>query len=249
VTGLSRFGFFQKAVGLRLEDAEFDAHSVKTIDYLDFLSGRFRDDTLRDQLAAALPGLGRGAGTAVSAGVGAPSERAPTAADERRMGDFIIEAELGRGAMGIVYRATQISLGRKVALKVLPPVLVEDPVALGRFHREVQALGRCDHPNVVRILASGVEAGRPWYAMELVRGADLSTVFDIIVGWKGKKAVLKAGHLGAASSSYCAPLLPAPMQQRARIARLTSVSSMSPKPATASMTSMTDPRHRRSPGS
>ena len=198
-TGLSRFGFFQRAPAKRGKGPL----RIKGVEYLDYLSGRFRHDAHRDALQSAASRWMSADGTAD--GAAAADEHGDASlharsADERRFGDFIIEAELGRGAMGIVYRARQLSLGRRVALKVLPPAMLTDPIALGRFHREVQALARCDHPNVVRVLTSGVEQSRPWFAMELVEGADLSEVFATLAAWKGK-ADLKAGHLSAASSS------------------------------------------------
>ncbi|MBI4956020.1 MAG: protein kinase, partial [Myxococcales bacterium] len=185
-TGLSRFGFFQRALGRK--GSERGERKARGIEYLDYLGGAFRDDTLADELARLAPAaLGDSGGPGEDPSASDETER-PAAGrrSERRFGDFVIEAELGRGAMGIVYRATQRALGRSVALKVLPPALLEDPIALGRFHREVQALGRCDHPNVVRVLASGIEEGRPWFAMELVEGADLSTVYATLVRWKGE---------------------------------------------------------------
>lgn len=193
-TGLSRFGFLQRAVRKRRGDDPF-----KGLEYLDYLGGRFRHDAHLDQLrerAATWLDSSADEGARDDTGDGTA-----TAADERRFGDFVIETELGRGAMGIVYRANQVSLGRSVALKVLPPALLGDPIALGRFHREVQALGRCDHPNVVRVLASGAFEGRPWFAMELVEGADLSEVFSTLAEWKGRAQELTAHHLSAATSS------------------------------------------------
>ena len=182
-TGLSRFGFFQR-LGKGRKGG---------VDYVDYIGAPFRSD---ETTAAAQEALADAAGPAGEA-EGAPS---PEAADERRFGDYVIEGELGRGAMGIVYRARQISLGRVVALKVLPPTLLGDPVAMGRFHREGMVLARCDHPNVVRVLAYGIEQGRPWYAMEQVDGSDLSQVFATLSGWKGS-GELSAGHISAASAS------------------------------------------------
>ncbi|MCE9556079.1 MAG: serine/threonine protein kinase, partial [Planctomycetes bacterium] len=80
---------------------------------------------------------------------------APTAPSQRTVGDYEILAELGRGGMGVVYLARQLSLGRLVALKMLPASLAGDEVALARFRREMRALGRCEHPHIVKVLASG----------------------------------------------------------------------------------------------
>lgn len=96
------------------------------------------------------------------------------------VGDFQLLGELGRGAMGIVYRASQRSLDRVVALKVVPPMLAADPVFLSRFAREIAALARCEHPNLVKIITSGTDRDRHFYAMELVEGADLSALYRFL---------------------------------------------------------------------
>src|SRR6185295_8514868 len=96
--------------------------------------------------------------------------------DPRRFGEFELLGKLGEGGMGVVYLARQRSLDRVIALKMLPPGASDDAVAAARFRREMTALARCDHPNVVKILASGDEHGRLWYAMEYVEGADLAAV-------------------------------------------------------------------------
>jgi len=96
--------------------------------------------------------------------------------DADQVGDFKRIAELGRGAMGVVHHARQLSLDRPVALKELTAGLVDDEVARARFAREVSVLARSDHPNVVKVLTSGEKDGVPWYAMEFVDGADLSTL-------------------------------------------------------------------------
>ena len=67
-------------------------------------------------------------------------------------GDYCILGKLGEGGMGVVYLPRQESLGRLVALKMLSASTAEDPVAVARFRREIKALSRCDHPNVVKIL-------------------------------------------------------------------------------------------------
>src|SRR5437764_3101253 len=78
--------------------------------------------------------------------------------------------------MGVVYRAWQPSLGRQVALKCL--LRTGDPRAEARFAREIRALGRVEHPHLVKIFTSG-SAGEQWfYAMELVEGATLAAVCE-----------------------------------------------------------------------
>ncbi len=99
---------------------------------------------------------------------------APDEAPRRRLGEFELLSELGRGGMGVVYRAWQPSLGRQVALKCL--LKAGDSKADARFNREIHALGRVEHPNLVKVFTSGVEADRWFYAMELVDGATLAAI-------------------------------------------------------------------------
>ncbi len=92
------------------------------------------------------------------------------------LGDFEILAELGRGGMGVVYRARQVSLGREVALKVLPGYARHGRLAVQRFKAEAQAAARLHHTNIVSIYAQGEHDGQFYYAMELVDGVGLDTV-------------------------------------------------------------------------
>src|ERR1700736_208310 len=91
----------------------------------------------------------------------------------RRLGDFQIIRELGRGGMGVVYEALQISLNRKVALKVLSGTLGLTPKAVQRFHREAEAAAKLHHTNIVPVYATGEEGGTHFYAMELIDGPSL----------------------------------------------------------------------------
>ncbi len=90
-----------------------------------------------------------------------------------RLGDFEIIAELGRGGMGVVYRARQVSLGRIVALKVLPGYARHNPTAIQRFQTEAQAASRLHHTNIVAIHAQGEADGHYYYAMALIDGVSL----------------------------------------------------------------------------
>src|SRR5579871_4423205 len=94
----------------------------------------------------------------------------------RSLGEFELLSELGRGGMGIVYRAWQPSLGRQVALKKL--LDTGDTKTEARFRREIRALGKVDHPHLVKIFLSGADGDQWFYAMELVEGANLSAVCD-----------------------------------------------------------------------
>ena len=94
------------------------------------------------------------------------------------LGDFRIGREIGRGGMGIVYEAEQISLGRRVALKVLPFAAVLDPRRLARFKNEAQAAASLDHPHIVAIYSVGCERGVHYYAMQHIEGRSLAQVIE-----------------------------------------------------------------------
>jgi serine/threonine protein kinase/WD40 repeat protein len=95
-------------------------------------------------------------------------------APERTLGDFRILRELGRGGMGTVFEAEQKSMGRRVALKVLPFAALADDKALRRFRNEVRAAASLDHPHVVSVYSVGEERGVHYYAMQLIRGQTLA---------------------------------------------------------------------------
>src|SRR5947207_6022252 len=94
----------------------------------------------------------------------------------RRLGEFELVRELGRGGMGVVYEAVQTSLGRHVALKVLGPGLGLTPQAIVRFRREAAAAAKLHHTNIVPVYATGEEGGTHFYAMELIDGPSLDRV-------------------------------------------------------------------------
>jgi serine/threonine-protein kinase len=84
-----------------------------------------------------------------------------------------IEAVAGRGGMGIVYRATQLSLGRPVAVKLIAPERAGDPGFRERFERESRVAAAIDHPNVIPVYAAGEEGGHLYLVMRYVKGIDL----------------------------------------------------------------------------
>jgi len=104
------------------------------------------------------------------------SESKPDPLVGRTVDGYRIDELLGRGGMGTVYRATQLSLGRPVALKVLPGSLAEDPQFLQRFHREADILSKLSHPGIVTVFDRGDAEGRPYLVMELVEGTSLREV-------------------------------------------------------------------------
>ncbi|UCG17049.1 MAG: serine/threonine protein kinase, partial [Phycisphaerales bacterium] len=94
----------------------------------------------------------------------------------RQLGDYRIVREIGRGGMGVVYEAEQVSLGRKVALKVLPFAAVLDQRQLHRFKNEAQAAAQLHHQNIVPVYSVGCERGVHYYAMQYIEGQTLGAV-------------------------------------------------------------------------
>jgi hypothetical protein len=94
----------------------------------------------------------------------------------KTLGDFEIIREIGRGGMGVVYEASQRSLNRRVALKVLSSGLGLTTKAVTRFRREAEAAAKLHHTNIVPIYATGEEHGIHFYAMELIDGPSLDQV-------------------------------------------------------------------------
>jgi len=92
-----------------------------------------------------------------------------------RVGPFEIVDVLGQGGMGVVYNARLPGSSDRVAVKTVP---VAEEGLLSSMRREIHALGRLVHPGVVRVLDSGVDGGRPWYAMELLEGTTLAALHD-----------------------------------------------------------------------
>src|SRR5438132_4687466 len=97
-------------------------------------------------------------------------------AEGGRLGDFRLLREVGRGGMGVVYEAEQISLGRRVALKVLPFAGALDAKQLQRFKNESQAAAQLHHTNIVPVYSVGCERGVHFYAMQYIEGHSLAQV-------------------------------------------------------------------------
>jgi len=91
-------------------------------------------------------------------------------------GDFEIGAELGRGGMAIVYRATEVHLARTVAIKVLPPDLTFAKGATERFQREAKTAAALDHPNIIPIYRISSNGRLFWYAMKYLEGRSLAEI-------------------------------------------------------------------------
>jgi eukaryotic-like serine/threonine-protein kinase len=102
------------------------------------------------------------------------------------LGDFRLLREIGRGGMGVVYEAEQISLRRQVALKVLPFAAAIDPRQLQRFRNESLAAAHLHHENIVPVYAVGSERGVHYYAMQFIEGQSLAA---LIAGLRGRAGV------------------------------------------------------------
>ncbi|HVA47224.1 MAG TPA: protein kinase, partial [Pirellulales bacterium] len=112
------------------------------------------------------------------------------AARPDQLGDYRIIREVGRGGMGIVYEAEQVSLGRHVAVKVLPKDLLKKPKQRLRFQREAKAAARLHHTNIVPVFGVGDDNGTDYYVMQFIQGSALDEVLDEL-----KRLRAKAGTL------------------------------------------------------
>jgi serine/threonine protein kinase/predicted Zn-dependent protease len=132
------------------------------------------------------------------------SNTSETLHPEGPLGDFRIIREIGRGGMGIVYEAVQISLGRTVALKVLPFASTLDPKQLQRFKNEAQAAAGLHHTNIVPVFATGCERGVHYYAMQFIEGHTLAEVIADLREEKSPaaKPLSRTNELYVASPPY-----------------------------------------------
>jgi serine/threonine protein kinase len=145
------------------------------------------------------------------------AERTPHAGS-RILGDFRINREIGRGGMGVVYEAEQLSLRRTVALKVLPAHLTLQPSAIDRFRREAETAAKLKHPSIVQVHAVGSDAGTHFFAMEFVQGSPLEKVierlkgkpFETLDGETVRAAVVQEAHHPQATSRVDSPSSPPP---------------------------------------
>ena len=108
------------------------------------------------------------------------AERPATAADLnlREIGQYRIRELLGRGGMGSVYKGVHPQLDKVVAIKLLKEGLASDSNAVARFEREMKAVGRLDHPNIVRATDAGTASGHMYLVMEFLDGIDLRQLVD-----------------------------------------------------------------------
>jgi len=117
--------------------------------------------------------LGRDEPDSSTVPVGAPTRDGQPL---RQLGEYSILREVGRGGMGVVYEARQESLGRHVALKVLPFHALADPKRRERFRREARAAASLHHTNIVPVYGVGEEEGICFYAMQFIQGHGLDEI-------------------------------------------------------------------------
>src|SRR5262249_45702927 len=122
------------------------------------------------KVLASLEVVGLSAVAGAGGGRGGPADGAVPGG----LGGVPLEREGGRGGMGVVYEAEQVSLGRRVALKVLPFAATLDPRQLQRFKNEAQAVACLHHSNIVPVYAVGCEQGVHYYAMQFIDGQPLA---------------------------------------------------------------------------
>src|SRR5262245_6339464 len=103
-----------------------------------------------------------------------------------QVGDYRVLREVGRGGMGVVYEAEQVSLGRRVALKVLPRQVSQDLKTLARFRREARSAAQLHHTNIVPVFEVGKDGEVSYYAMQFIQGQGLDTVIDELRRLKGR---------------------------------------------------------------
>jgi serine/threonine protein kinase/Flp pilus assembly protein TadD len=131
-----------------------------------------------DRLRQLLPTLEALAKLGPSLGQGSSGQGATPESVDGTLGDFRILREVGRGGMGIVYEAEQVSLGRRVALKVLPFAATMDSRQLQRFQNEARAAAGLHHTNIVPVYGVGCERGVHFYAMQYIEGRSLADVIQ-----------------------------------------------------------------------
>ncbi len=123
-------------------------------------------------------GAGAGAGTGAGTGSAESASAGRRGTIPIRIADYRILREIGRGGMGVVYEAEQVSLGRRVALKVLPLSGLGDERLSERFRREARAAARLHHSHIVPVYETGECDGVLYYAMQFIDGCNLSEVLE-----------------------------------------------------------------------
>src|SRR6266536_222779 len=135
-----------------------------------------------------------------------PAEGSGEEPAPKELGDFRLVREIGRGGMGVVYEAQQLSLSRRVALKVLPFAATMDPRQLQRFHNEALAAAHLDHPHIVDVYGVGCERGVHFYAMRYVEGHALGEIIDQLRTLRGQEGAVLPDAVAAVQTRAEQPL-------------------------------------------
>jgi serine/threonine protein kinase/Tfp pilus assembly protein PilF len=139
-----------------------------------------------------------------------------------QLGDFSILREVGRGGMGIVYEAEQISLSRRVALKMLPFAATMDPRHLQRFQNEARAAASLEHPHIVPVYGVGCERGVHYYAMKFIEGQSLAQkIADRVARPESSKGVAGPKNTPFEDSGRATPVDSGGSENTAHLAALT----------------------------
>jgi serine/threonine protein kinase/Flp pilus assembly protein TadD len=168
-----------EVLGEWIDEVACQIQAGKPVDVDAFLQGHpGREEELRELLTAiqVMADLGQ----SLSQEENVVPNRFRKGPESGTIGDYRILREVGRGGMGIVYEAEQLSLGRRVALKVLPFAATMDPRHLDRFRNEAQAAAQLHHNHIVPVFGVGQDRGVHYYAMQFIEGQTLAEViFDL----------------------------------------------------------------------
>jgi WD40 repeat protein/serine/threonine protein kinase len=132
----------------------------------------------------------------------------------QQLGDYRIIRKIGHGGMGVVYEAEQMSLGRHVALKVLPHQALANDKTKKRFEREARAAAKLHHTNIVPVFGVGEHDGLPYYAMQFIQGMGLDVVIEELARMQGQPP--NSADAAPASHHSPPPDAPAPARDIAR---------------------------------